>query len=172
MRLRTARARLVSLLSLGALAAGTLAACTAPAVSGNFSGGVAGTTITLEGPNQWTQSGSSFGRPWDQLVAEFKKVTGVTVNTDVLPLATFSGVESAQLAAGIAPDLVFNQATYQPYMVVPLNNYLSQPDPFVAGGKSWLSEFDQSAFSAQVTGVLDAKGNFDWVPFNLAGIAM
>jgi len=133
---------------------------------------VAGTTITLEGPNQWTQSGSSFGRPWDQLVAEFKKVTGVTVNTDVLPLATFSGVESAQLAAGIAPDLVFNQATYQPYMVVPLNNYLSQPDPFVAGGKSWLSEFDQSAFSAQVTGVLDAKGNFDWVPFNLAGIAM
>lgn len=172
MRLRTARARLVSLLSLGALAAGTLAACTAPAASGNFIGGVAGTTITLEGPNQWTQSGSSFGRPWDQLVAEFKKVTGVTVNTDVLPLATFSSVESAQLAAGIAPDLVFNQATYQPYMVVPLNKYLSQPNPFVAGHKGWLSEFDQSAFSAQVTGTLDSRGNFDWVPFNLAGIAM
>ena len=172
MRLRTARARLVSLLSLGALAAGTLAACTAPAVSGNASGGVAGTTITLEGPNQWTQSGSSFGRPWNRLVAEFKKVTGVTVNTDVLPLATFSSAESAQLAAGIAPDLVFNQATYQPYMVVPLSKYLSQPNPFVAGDKSWLSEFDQSAFSAKVTGVLDSKGNFDWVPFNLAGIAM
>ena len=172
MRLRTARARLVSLLSLGALAAGTLAACTAPAASGNSSGGVAGTTITLEGPNQWTQSGSSFGRPWNQLIAEFKKVTGVTVNTDVLPLATFSSVESAQLAAGIAPDLIFDQATYQPYMVVPLNNYLSQPNPFVAGGKSWLSEFDQSAFSAKVTGVLDSRGNFDWVPFNLAGIAM
>ena len=171
MRLRTARARLASLLSLGALA-GILAACTAPAVSGNFIGGVAGTTITLEGPNQWTQSGSSFGRPWDQLVAEFKKVTGVTVNTDVLPLATFSSVESAQLAAGIAPDLVFNQATYQPYMVVPLNKYLSQPNPFVAGHKSWLSEFDQSAFSAKVAGTLDSKGNFDWVPFNLAGIAM
>ena len=96
----------------------------------------------------------------------------MTVNTDVLPLATFSSVESAQLAAGIAPDLVFNQATYQPYMVVPLNKYLSQPNPFVAGHKSWLSEFDQSAFSAKVTGVLDSKGNFDWVPFNLAGIAM
>ena len=172
MRLGTARARLVILLSLGALAAGTLAACTAPAVPGNFIGGVAGTTITLEGPNQWTQSGSSFGRPWAQVVAEFKKVTGVTVNTDVLPLATFSGVESAQLAAGIAPDLVFNQATYQPYMVVPLNKYLSQPNPFVAGHKSWLSEFDQSAFSAKVTGTLDSKGNFDWVPFNLVGIAM
>jgi multiple sugar transport system substrate-binding protein len=172
MRLRTARARLVSLLSLGALAPGSLAACTAPAVSGHFIGGVAGTTITLEGPNQWTQSGSSFGRPWDQLVAEFKKVTGVTVNTDVLPLGTFSSVESAQLAAGIAPDLVFNQATYQPYMVIPLNKYLSQPNPFVAGGKSWLSEFDQSAFSAKVSGTLDSRGNFDWVPFNLAGIAM
>src|SRR5579863_8230883 len=172
MRLRTARAHLASLLSLGALAAGTLAACTAPGASGHSSGGVAGTTITLEGPNQWTQSGSSFGRPWNQLVAEFKKVTGVTVNTDVLPLATFSSVESAQLAAGIAPDLVFSQATYQPYMVVPLNKYLGQPNPFVAGHKSWLSEFDQSAFSAKVTGVLDPRGNFDWVPFNLAGIAM
>jgi ABC-type glycerol-3-phosphate transport system substrate-binding protein len=173
MRPRTARAALASLLSFGALAAGTLAACSAPpAVSGHFIGGVAGTTITLEGPNQWTQSGSSFGPPWAQVVAEFKKVTGVTVNTDVLPLATFSGVESAQLAAGIAPDLVFNQATYQPYMVVPLNKYLSQPNPFVAGHKSWLSEFDQSAFSAKVTGVLDSRGNLDWVPFNLVGIAM
>ena len=172
MRLRTARAPLAILLSFGALAAGTLAACSAPAVSGHFIGGVAGTTITLEGPNQWTQSGSSFGPPWAQVVAEFKKVTGVTVNTDVLPLATFSSVESAQLAAGIAPDLVFNQATYQPYMVVPLNKYLSQPNPFVAGHKSWLSEFDQSAFSPKVTGTLDSKGNLDWVPFNLAGIAM
>ena len=157
MRPRTARAALAILLSLGALAAGTLAACSGPAVSGHFIGGVAGTTITLEGPNQWTQSGSSFGPPWAQAVAEFKKVTGVTVNTDVLPLATFSSVESAQLAAGIAPDLVFNQATYQPYRVVPLNKYLSQPNPFVAGSKSWLSRFDQSAFSAKVTGVLDSK---------------
>jgi hypothetical protein len=65
MRPRTARAALASLLSFGALAAGTLAACSAaPAVSGHFIGGVAGTTITLEGPNQWTQSGSSFGLPW------------------------------------------------------------------------------------------------------------
>ena len=57
-------------------------------------------------------------------------------------------------------------------MVVPLNKYLSEPNPFVAGNKSWLSEFDPSAFSAKVSGVLDPKGNFDWVPFNLVGIAM
>jgi multiple sugar transport system substrate-binding protein len=172
MRLRTAKAGLASLLSLGAVAAGTLAACDTPAVSGNSSGGVAGTTITLEGPNQWTQSGSSFGGPWNQVVAEFKKATGVTVKTDVLPLATFYSVESAQLAAGIAPDLVFNQVTYQPYMVVALNKYLSRPNPFVAGSESWLSEFDPSAFSAKVSGVLDSKGDFDWVPFNLVGVAM
>ena len=151
---------------------GSLTASGSSAPPSHFIGGVAGTTITLEGANQWTQSGSSFGRPWDQVVAEFKKVTGVTVNTDVLPLATFSGVESAQLAAGIAPDLVFSQANYQPYMVVPLNKYLSEPNPFVAANKSWLSEFDPSAFSAKVSGVLDPKGNFDWVPFNLVGVAM
>ena len=173
MRRSRARAGLASLLlSLGAVAMGSLTASGSSAPPSHFIGGVAGTTITLEGPNQWTQSGSSFGLPWDQVVAEFKKVTGVTVNTDVLPLATFSGVESAQLAAGIAPDLVFNQANYQPYMVVPLNRYLSEPNPLVAGNKSWLSEFDQSAFSAKVSGVLDPKGNFDWVPFNLVGVAM
>ena len=172
MRLRTARAGLAGLLSLGAVAATTLAACGGSVESSNSGGSLAGTTITLEGPNQWTQSGNSFGSPWNQVVAEFKKVTGVTVNTDVLPLASFSSVESTQLAAGTAPDLIFNQATYQPYMVVPLNKYLSQPNPFVAGNKSWLSEFEQSAFSTKASGVLDSKGNFDWVPLNLVGVAM
>ena len=84
--------------------AGSLAASGTSAVASSYVGGVAGTTITLEGPNQWTQSGSSFGAPWDQLVAEFKKVTGVTVKTDVLPAATFFSVESTQLSAGTAPD--------------------------------------------------------------------
>jgi ABC-type glycerol-3-phosphate transport system substrate-binding protein len=141
-------------------------------VKPQYIGGLAGMTITLEGPNQWTQSGSNFGAPWQQVINEFKKVTGVTVRTDVLPLATFFSVESTQLAAGTAPDLVFNQATYQPYMVVPLNSYLNKPNPFVPGNKTWLSEFNSSAFSAKVPSVLDPKGNFDWVPFNLVGIAM
>ncbi len=96
MRLRAAITGVAALLSLGAMGTGSLTAGGASAAPNHFIGGGAGTTITLEGPNQWTQSGSSFGRPWDQVVAEFKKVTGVTVNTDVLPLATFSGVESAQ----------------------------------------------------------------------------
>ncbi len=178
MKRQTRKAALAGLASLAVLAAvnvGTAAGASsisrAPAAN-HYIGGLAGTTITLEGPNQWTQSGSNFGAPWAQLVSQFKKVTGITVNTDVLPLASFFSVESTQLAAGTAPDLVFNQATYQPYMVVPLNSYLNKPNPFVPGSKSWLSEFNPSAFSAKVSAVLDPKGNFDWVPFNLVGIAM
>jgi ABC-type glycerol-3-phosphate transport system substrate-binding protein len=172
MKRPTGRRTLASLVIAGVVASGSVAASGTSAVASSYVGGVAGTTITLEGPNQWTQSGSSFGAPWDQLVAEFKKVTGVTVKTDVLPLSTFFSVESTQLSAGTAPDLVFNQATYQPYMVVPLNKYLSQPNPFVPGNKSWLSLFNPEAFSTKVSGVLDPMGNFDWVPFNLVGIAM
>jgi ABC-type glycerol-3-phosphate transport system substrate-binding protein len=178
MNKRTCRSALAGLMSLGILAAvnvgtGAGASTLRPAATttGDF-GGLAGTTITLEGPNQWTQSGNNFGPPWAGVISEFKKLTGITVNTDVLPLATFFSVESTQLAAGTAPDLVFNQATYQPYMVVPLNSYLNKPNPFVPGSKTWLSQFNSEAFSSQVSGVLDPKGNFDWVPFNLVGIAM
>jgi ABC-type glycerol-3-phosphate transport system substrate-binding protein len=177
MNLRNRRTVLAGLASLAVVAAVNIgapagASTSRSAAASHYIGGLAGTTITLEGPNQWTQSGSNFGPPWQGIISEFKKVTGITVNTDVLPLATFFSVESTQLAAATAPDLVFNQATYQPYMVVPLNSYLNKPNPFVPGNKSWLSEFNPQAFSAQVSGVLDPKGNFDWVPFNLVGIAM
>lgn len=178
MRVRSRTAVWSSLLSLLVVAGGgyTVAAGSSvaakPAATSHGIGGLAGTRITLEGPNQWTQSGSSFGTAWAREIALFKKVTGVTVATDVLPLASFSSVESTQLAAGTAPDLVFNQATYQPYMVLPLNSYLKKPNPFVPGNKSWLSLFNSNAYSSHVAQVLDAKGNFDWVPFNLVGTAM
>ena len=129
----------------------------------------AGTTITLEGPNQWTQSGSSFGAPWQQEMALFKKVTGITVKTDVLPLASFTQTESTQLAAGTAPDLVFNQATYKPYMVVPLDNYLKKPNPFIPGNKDWLSVFKSKYFGPKIASVVDTSGHLDYVPFNLVG---
>jgi multiple sugar transport system substrate-binding protein len=167
--------------------AGTLAimvsaaACGGASNSGNGSApaaevsnvhSLAGTTITLEGPNQWTQSGSSFGAPWNQMVANFKKATGITVNTDVLPLASFSQTEATQLAAGTAPDLVFNQATYQPYMVVHLQNYLKQPDPFVPGNKSWLSEFNSKYYGPKIASVVDPDGNLNYIPLNLVGIGL
>ena len=67
----------------------------------------AGTTITLEAPNNWTQSGSSFGPAWQQEMALFKATTGITVKSDVLPLASFTQVESTQLAAGPFGDTAF-----------------------------------------------------------------
>jgi ABC-type glycerol-3-phosphate transport system substrate-binding protein len=157
------------------------AACGGASNSGGGSGpatevsnvrSLAGTTITLEGPNQWTQSGSSFGAPWNQLVANFKKATGITVNTDVLPLASFSQTEATQLAAGTAPALVFNQATYQPYMVVHLQNYLKQPNPFVPGNKTWLSEFNSKYYGPNIASVVDPDGNLDYIPLNLVGIGL
>ena len=175
MRSGRAKGIIVGAMCSTMLAAGSTAAAAAAVKrpsARHYVGGVAGTTITLEGPNQWTQSGSNFGRPWTEVLNEFTKVTGVHVKTDVLPLATFSSVESTQLAAGTAPDLVFNQATYQPYMVVPLNKYLNRPNPFVPGNKKWLSLFNPEAYSAKVANVLDPKGNFDWVPFNLVGTAL
>jgi ABC-type glycerol-3-phosphate transport system substrate-binding protein len=132
----------------------------------------AGTSITLEGPNQWTQSGSSFGAPWLKEMAAFKAKTGITVKTDVLPLASFNQTESTQLAAGTAPDLVFNQAAFKPYMVVDLTPYLNKPNPFVAGNKKWLSVFNSKYFGPKIASVLDTSGHMDYVPFNLVGVGI
>ena len=47
-------------------------------------------TITLEGPNQWNESGSSFGKPWEELVAAFEKAEPtIRVKTVVLPLSKY-----------------------------------------------------------------------------------
>lgn len=126
---------------------------------------LAGTTITLEGPNQWTSSGSSFGAPYNKLIAKFKKVTGITIKTTVLPVASFHQTESTQLAAGTAPDVVFDQATYQPYMVHHLQGYLKKPNPFIPGNKKWISQFRKQFYNLQIS--VDDQGNVDFVPFNL-----
>lgn len=128
---------------------------------------LAGTTITLEGPNQWNSSGSSFGKPWNRLVASFKNATGITVKTTVLPLASFNQTESTQLAAGTAPDLVFNQATYKPYMVHHLQKALKKPNPFVPGNKKWISLFRSKYYGLTNSNSIDAQGNVNAVPFNL-----
>lgn len=64
-------------------------------------------TITLSGPNQWNSSGSSFGKPWEELVAAFEaKEPNIKVKTVVLPLNSFGQTISTQLAAGTASELV------------------------------------------------------------------
>ena len=58
-------AGLASLAVLAAVNVGTSAGASATSrlPASHYIGGLAGTTITLEGPNQWTQSGSNFGAP-------------------------------------------------------------------------------------------------------------
>ena len=60
MRLLRARAGLASvLLSLGAVAMGSPTASGSSAPPGHFMGGVAGTTITLEGPTNGPRAGAA-----------------------------------------------------------------------------------------------------------------
>lgn len=139
-----------------------LSACSGGA--GSSGGGI--TTITIEGPNQWTNSGSTFGPAWEKLIAAFEKDNPkIKVKTVVLPVAQFNETESTQLAAGTAPELVFNQATYKPYMVYHLENDLKKPDPYVPGNKAWIDLFKPDFYSLDKS--VDAEGHVDWLPFNL-----
>lgn len=153
-----------------ALVAGLTALCLA--ASGCTAGGGASqsgkVTITLAGPNQWNDNASSFGPAWEDLVARFEKAEpNITVKTTVLPLAQFSQTISTQLAAGTAPDLVFNQAPHKPSQVVALDKYLSQPNPYVPGNRHWMDIFNPTYFGPDATLARNTAGNFEWVPFNL-----
>src|SRR5579883_121080 len=78
-------------------------------------------TITLSAPNQFTTSSSDFGPAWSTLLSQYQKLhPNVTVKINVLPLSSFNQTLSTELAAGTAPDIVFNQATYKSFMVTPL----------------------------------------------------
>lgn len=131
----------------------------------------ASVTLTLEGPNQFTNSGSSFGPAWDKAIATFETLNpGVTVKINVLPLTTFSQIEATQLAAGTAPALMFNQTTYKPYQVVHLDRYLHEPNPYAPQRKQWIDWFDSRAYN--VVKSADGEGYLDWVPFNLVGAGL
>ena len=124
-------------------------------------------TLTLAAPNQWNNSGTSFGPGWEQAIATFEKLNpGVTVKVTVLPLASFYQTESTQLAAGTAPDILFNQATYKPYEVTQLDQYLNQPNPYAPERPHWVDWFDSSLVSSRMKGT-NADGHIYWVPFNL-----
>lgn len=147
-------------------AAGSAALAGLAACSGNDSGGA--TTITIEGPNQWTDSGSSFGPAWDKLIAKFEKANpGITVKTVVLPISQFLETISTQLSAATAPELVFNQAPHESYMVYHLDDDLQKPNPFVPGNKAWIDLFDPKYFTPKLANVIDEEGHVDWLPFNL-----
>ena len=137
------------------------------ACSSSNSGSSSSVTITLAGPNQWSDSGKSFGPAWDQAVAQFEQLNpGVKVQITVLPLSSFYQSESTELAAGTAPDLIFNQATYKSYEVTPLDQYLNQPNPYAPGHPHWIDWFNQNAYGFK-TNAVASDGHLYWVPFNL-----
>lgn len=163
--LRSMRALLVLLVACTVM----LAACGGTSTTQN-NGPV---TITLAGPNQWNNSGTSFGPAWDTAVAQFEKLNpNVTVKINVLPLTNFYQIESTDLAAGTAPDLIFNQTSYKPYQVVALDQYLNQPNPYAPGKPKWIDWFNSNAYGYNNPTSIDPQGHLDWVPFNLFDIGL
>jgi multiple sugar transport system substrate-binding protein len=129
------------------------------------------TTITLAGPNQWSASGKTFGPAWEALVAAFEKCEpGIKLKTVVMPITTFYQTLSTQLSAGTAPELVFNQATYQPNMVYQLDGDLAKPNPYVADSPTWLSTFNPKYYGPTLA--IDAGGRHSWVPLTLSATAL
>ena len=173
-RLRTpAAVRVVA--GLAAMAV-TLAASACAGDGGGSSSDGEKLTITLEGPNQWNESGSSFGKPWEDLVAAFEKAEPtIKVKTVVLPLSSFGQTISTHLAAGTAPELVFNQAPHQPHMVHALDSSLEEPNPYVKAGpgsKRWLDVFRKRYYGPGNPSSRNAEGKVEFVPFNLVGIGL
>ena len=145
---------------------GTLSGCSAAGSSDQV-------TITLSGPNQFTADTNSFGPAWDELVAEFEKANpDITLKTNVLPIASWADASAAQLTAGTAPELIFNQTTHKPNQVHSLNEYLEAPNPFIEGNTKWIDAFDPKYFGGDKQLGINAVGDYEWIPFNLVGIAL
>lgn len=133
-------------------------------------------TITVEGPNQWSESGSSFGKPWEDLVAAFQKAEPtIKVKTVVLPLNSFAQTTSTHLAAGTAPELVFAMVPHKPHMVHALDEYLAKPNPYIKSGpgsQKWIDVFRKRYYGPENPAIRNAEGKVEFMPFNLAGAGM
>ena len=104
------------------------------------------------------------------MVKQFETLNpSVDVKTTVLPISSFYQTLSTQLQAGSAADLIFNQAAYKPSQVVPLNDYLLQPNPYAPEYKRWIDAFIPSGFNESNQ---DTSGNYNWVPFNLVSVGL
>ncbi|MEV0974301.1 ABC transporter substrate-binding protein [Microtetraspora glauca] len=131
-------------------------------------------TITLAGPNQWNTSGSSFGPAWEALVDAFeKREPGIEVRTQVLPLDGFTQTITSQLAAGTAPELVFNQPPHKAHEVHALDEELQKPNPYVPGNQRWIDVFRKEYFGPDVSKALSKEsGKLEYIPFNLVAIGL
>ncbi|MGW7680545.1 ABC transporter substrate-binding protein [Kribbella sp. NPDC054772] len=156
----------------GAVVAGLLT-LTAACNGAGAGGGGDQVTITIAGPNQWNSDPKSFGPGWDDLVTRFEAAEpNIKVETTVLPIPGFIQTLSTQLTAGTAPELVFNQAPHQPDQVLPLDEYLDKPNPYVPGNQHWIDIFNPDQFGPKSGKVRNAAGHYEWVPFNLVTIGL
>lgn len=166
--LRSRRVRLLAVATVATLGvAAALAGCSStPAKSGHV-------TITLSGPNQFTSDTKTFGAAWDKLVANFEKDNPtITLKTNVLPLASWSQTSAAQLTAGTAPELIFNQTTHTPEQVVSLDSALKKKNPFSSTGKAWIDDFDPAYFGGPNRLGQNVAGHYESIPFNLVAVGI
>jgi ABC-type glycerol-3-phosphate transport system substrate-binding protein len=167
-RLRTQRMRRVALTTVAVLASATaLAGCT---TSADTAGKV---TITLSGPNQFTSDTKTFGPAWDTLVADFEKDNPtIILKTNVLPLSSWAQTSAAQLTAGTAPELIFNQTTHKPDQVVSLDSALQEKNPFSSTGASWIDDFNPKYFGGPDRLGQNAASHYEAIPFNLVSVGI
>lgn len=138
---------------------------------GNQNGHGTPVTITLEAPNQWTNSGTSFGSSWTSLIKNYEKANpNVKVNLRVLPLSSFSSTEAAQIAAGTAPEIIFNQFPNQYYELTNLDSFLQQPNPYVPGNKHWISLFKPQFYNDTNYGATGDLTHHYQLPVNLVAV--
>jgi multiple sugar transport system substrate-binding protein len=165
--LRRKRIRLVAVATAAALTAAALAGCsTSQAAAGKV-------TITLSGPNQFTSDTKTFGPAWDQLVANFEKDNpNITLKTNVLPLSSWAQTSAAQLTAGTAPELIFNQTTHTPDQVLSLDSYMSKKNPFSSTGKPWADDFNGKYFAGPNGLGKNPAGHYESIPFNLVSVGI
>ncbi|MDO9395995.1 MAG: ABC transporter substrate-binding protein, partial [Herbiconiux sp.] len=155
--------KLKPIIALGVIAATavSLAGCAPASDSGK-------TTITLAGPNQWNTDAQSFGPAWEDLVARFEAAEpGIEVKTVVLPLTEFYQTLSTQLAAGTAPELIFNQVSHKPDQIVALDDYFAQPNPYIDGNEEWITAFNPDYIGGAANVGRNAAQHYEFVPFNL-----
>ncbi|MFF1572321.1 ABC transporter substrate-binding protein [Leifsonia sp. NPDC058292] len=130
-------------------------------------------TITLSGPNQFTSDTQTFGPAWDELVASFEKDNpDITLKTNVLPLSSWAQSSAAQLTAGTAPELIFNQTTHTPEQVVSLDSALKEKNAFSSSGKAWIDDFNAKYFGGADRLGANAAGNYESIPFNLVSVGI
>lgn len=160
-----ASARIVAGAALLALSGGALVGCS-PAADGV-------TTITLSGPNQFTNDTDTFGAPWDKIVADFEKDNpDIKLETNVLPISEWAQTSSAQLTAGTAPELIFAQTPHTPDQISPLTDDLAKPNPFSETDQPWLDDFRGEYFGGDDALGINPNGDYEGVPFNLVAVGL